>query len=65
MPSPYLQAGGKTLFPTPCTVRTALTCYIDIHGMPRKQLLSYFSVLAAKTEEVCAKTDAGAIVHLL
>ena len=45
---------AKSLFPTPCTVRTALTSYVDIHGHPRKQLLSYFSVLASNSAEVRA-----------
>jgi NADPH-ferrihemoprotein reductase len=29
----------KKPFPTPCTVRTALASYCDIHGMPRRSTL--------------------------
>ncbi len=35
-----LDADFKHPFPTPCTVRTALTTYFDIHGMVRHNFLS-------------------------
>lgn len=34
------------LFPTPCSVRTALTRYLDFSGAPRKDLLAALSVFA-------------------
>ena len=42
----------KVLFPTPCTVRKALTCYCDINGAPSKQLVSYLACYAEKSDEV-------------
>jgi NADPH-ferrihemoprotein reductase len=29
----------KLLFPTPCSVREALSCFTDLHGMPRRTSL--------------------------
>jgi NADPH-ferrihemoprotein reductase len=41
----------KPLFPTPCTVRTALTRYCDLGGKPRKELLQHLSTHASLEEE--------------
>lgn len=46
-----VQDTPKSLFPTPCTVREALSCYVDFNHYPRKQLLSYLSVLATNSTE--------------
>jgi NADPH-ferrihemoprotein reductase len=42
----------KVMFPTPCTVRKALSCYCDINGLPSKQLVSYLASYAEKSDEV-------------
>ena len=39
------------LFPTPCTVRHALTKYCDFNALPRKKLLATFAALATDPTE--------------
>jgi NADPH-ferrihemoprotein reductase len=38
--------GGKAVFPTPCTVRQALTNYVDLSGIPRKSVLKALAAFA-------------------
>lgn len=42
------EEGGKAkaLFPTPCSVRTALARYVDLTGAPRKSLLATLALFA-------------------
>jgi len=42
---------GKALFPTPCTVRDALTKYTDLHGIPRRSTLAQLAFFAKDNEE--------------
>lgn len=42
---------GESPFPCPCTVRDALTKYIDINGVPRKGLIAALSEFASDDKE--------------
>ncbi len=50
----------KLMFPTPCTVRKALTCYCSLMGPPSKQLVSYLACYAEKSDEVLVQLLATA-----
>eukprot|EP00946_MAST-07B_sp_MAST-7B-sp1_P001210 g1210.t1 len=58
-----------TLFPTPCTVRQALTCYLDVLGTPRRyavEMLSHFAtdpVEKDKLMEIGARRDGVDLYH--
>jgi NADPH-ferrihemoprotein reductase len=52
----------KPIFPTPCTLRKALTCYCDITGLPNKQFVSYMAHFAGLGEEVSACTRVCVLV---
>jgi NADPH-ferrihemoprotein reductase len=41
----------KPLFPVPCTVRTALSRYCDLTGLPRKELLGHLAHFAGVSSE--------------
>ena len=38
---PTKHADVKPLFPTPCTVRLALTRYVDLSGVPKKCVIAW------------------------
>jgi len=43
-------AGTKPLFPTPCTIETALTYFTDLNGAPTRSLLEKLAPLATLVE---------------
>lgn len=43
---------GKALFPTPTTVREALTYYVDLKGIPRRSTLSQLAAFARNPKDV-------------
>lgn len=49
---------AKPVFPTPCTVRDALTRYCDFNGSVRKDFLSQLANFATDEAQVCLWVDA-------
>lgn len=45
------QGSPKPLFPTPCSVGKALSSYLDLSGLPSKDLLKQLSAYAGKSED--------------
>ena len=41
----------KAMFPTPCSVRDALTCYLDLCGIPRRTTLGQLATFALAAKE--------------
>lgn len=41
----------KVPFPTPCTIKEALTCYLDLNGLPRRTVLGQLAKFAKDNEE--------------
>lgn len=48
----FVLEGGKALFPTPCTVKEALTCYIDLKGIPRRSTLAQLAPFARNPKQL-------------
>ena len=44
-------AGHKPIFPTPCSIREALTCYCDLQGIPSRRLLGSLSHYAKSDKD--------------
>eukprot|EP01138_Halocafeteria_seosinensis_P007869 gb/GECG01008040.1/.p1 GENE.gb/GECG01008040.1/~~gb/GECG01008040.1/.p1 ORF type:complete len:732 (+),score=118.34 gb/GECG01008040.1/:1-2196(+) len=51
------QRAKRPIFPTPCTVRTALLRYCDLHGPPRKNLLGKLAHFATKSSDKSALAE--------
>eukprot|EP00611_Tribonema_gayanum_P027840 TRINITY_DN699_c0_g1_i4.p1 TRINITY_DN699_c0_g1~~TRINITY_DN699_c0_g1_i4.p1 ORF type:complete len:654 (-),score=302.60 TRINITY_DN699_c0_g1_i4:336-2297(-) len=47
----HSSSGDKAAFPTPCTVREALTRYVDVCGVPRKGTVERLAAFAADPAE--------------
>lgn len=47
----------RPIFPTPCTIRTALLRYCDLHGPPRKGLLGKLAHFATKDSDKSALAE--------
>ena len=51
VPNPDCKKEGKLIFPTPCTVRDALSMYCDLHASPSRPFLRTLAAYAAGKEQ--------------